>query len=315
MSFRYLNPGLVSLLDSNSTATQSTDPTYSKTGSSLQLEANKSFTINLPAITSCSDIWIRFDGYFSNRLDIFFHIPYAEYEYDYVTVVIEQDKKVSGRVNWAPNGYGRFTGFASDNNVVERNAVNRFLFHIKYGSYETFYCDFSLNGSDAQRATFSGEGGIYFAPAYNFTTFNNPSSQGIFISNIIISDEPLLIDEQVITLPVSTTDTDMTESGGLYTATDAGQTILQTPDVADLIATYYGAPRVTGVMVSANPAYRTGEDLKTLTSIDKTGGTITDHNSFILGLNTHGAVKDGRSLSNTNLSDLADMQFGWKVGV
>ena len=137
----------------------------------------------------------------------------------------------------------------------------------------------------------------------------------ILISNLILSDEEISPREQVITLPVKETQTNMTDCGdGSYEATAANQEILQTVDVTSLITQYGADSRVTGISLIGNPAYRTAEGLYALTAIEKSGGTVTEYGRHIVEQNPTSIVMDGRKTS-LRISELSERQFGWRAGI
>ena len=136
----------------------------------------------------------------------------------------------------------------------------------------------------------------------------------ILISNLILSDEDISPREQVVTLPVKATQTNMTDCGDeSYEATAAGQEILQTVDTASLITQYGADSRVTGISLLGNPAYRTAEGLCALTAIEKSGGTVTEYRRHVVEQNPTSIVMDGRKTS-LRVSELSDRQFGWRAG-
>ena len=137
----------------------------------------------------------------------------------------------------------------------------------------------------------------------------------ILISNLILSDEEISPREQVITLPVKETQTNMTDYGdGSYEATAAGQEFLQSVDVTSLITQYGADSRVTGISLLGNPAYRTAEGLCALTALEKSGGTVTEYGRHIVEQNLTSTVMDTRTVSMT-IAELTGRQFGWRAGV
>ena len=136
----------------------------------------------------------------------------------------------------------------------------------------------------------------------------------ILISNLILSDEEISPREQVITLPVKETQTNMTDYGdGSYEATAANQELLQTVDVAALSTQYGGDSRVTGISLLGNPAYRTAEGLCALTALEKSGGNVTEYGRHVVEQNPNSTVMDTRAVSMT-IAELTGRQFGWRAG-
>ncbi len=135
------------------------------------------------------------------------------------------------------------------------------------------------------------------------------------ISNLILSDLEIDKKEQVAILPISATETTMTQgTDGEYIAGAAGQTILQTVNVASLINDYGADTDIKGIAVIGNPAYRTAEGLSELTALQHDGTTLTEYGTKTAPSSTTGMVIDGHALS-MKLPALANYKFGWKAGV
>jgi len=116
-------------------------------------------------------------------------------------------------------------------------------------------------------------------------------------------------------LPIGTTETTMTADGsGGYTASAAGQQILQSIDTASLIADYGADSQIKGIAVIGNPAYRTAEGLAYLTALEKNGETLTEYGTKETNKSRTAGVIDSRAVSVT-LADLGNHKFGWKAGV
>ena len=134
------------------------------------------------------------------------------------------------------------------------------------------------------------------------------------ISNIILSDSPIDMKERITAVPLTNPVTDMIDrEDGSYLADTAGQQILQTVDVANLISAYGGASKVTGIAVAGNPAYRTAEGLSSLIGISKTGDTQTEHGTRALKESTTAGTIDCHEVDMT-ISEMTGMQLGWKAG-
>ena len=140
-------------------------------------------------------------------------------------------------------------------------------------------------------------------------------SSDALLSNLIFSDEAISPQEQIIMLPIQSTQTNMIDYGdGSYEATAANQELLQMVDVAALSTQYGADSRVTGISLIGNPAYRTAEGLCTLTAIEKSGGNSTEYGRYIIEQNPTSIVMDGRKTS-LRISELTGRQFGWRAGV
>ena len=130
-----------------------------------------------------------------------------------------------------------------------------------------------------------------------------------YTSNIIISDSPISPAEKVIALPVAQTAATMTDNGnGTYTATEAGQTVLQTVDTAALEAAIGADSRITGICAIANPAYYDGSGLTSLVAMEGS----TEKGTISLGTDTLGGGSVSWAKDSIAISSLAGVGIGWK---
>ena len=199
------------------------------------------------------------------------------------------------------------------NSRLKSNSLNKILFHLNISEATA---ELNVNGEEATAQNLSYMTNGYYGANSDFIIRTPYSSScTYYVSNIIISEDEILPKEAVIALPISATATDMTaRQDGIYIADAVNQSLLQTPDVAALIESYGAGSTVTGVAVVGNPAYRTGTGITTLTSLSKTDTVITEHNSLALSDDTIATIKDGWTISNATIADLANMQFGWRAG-
>ena len=314
MSFRYVNPGYVYLLDSNVTATQITGNTYSKTGVAFT-QTNSSAGVTIPQFKQGDDFWARFDVYIppaGTGVKVCI-LPPNSGSYGFRMEIGSSETSDCFFWHRYSTTDGRYfaKGKSSELGLI-RGAINSISLRFKF-----------VNGQDAViyviigNLVFSSEGKNFILPYYA----NEPKITKIFadstnvkFSNIIFSDSEINHKEQAIRLPISATATDMTAgAGGMYTATAAGQTLLQTPDITTLAQQFSGESKITGIQVVGNPAYKTSTGLETMIGLSKSGNVTTEHGSYTLGTDSTALVMDGWSLSGVTLDDLSNMQFGWEV--
>ena len=319
MSYRLINPGFAAMLNSYAEGTQYTDSIYSRTGYSFtQTGQSNTPGIEIPGYSvNDAEFWMKLDvyiGYKSNSYTFYCGTPdsigatsamngfsvsvYSSY------VQLALDYKKSG------SSYSSSVRQANDYwEIFKKNDINTFLLRVKYGAAGTGIISLNVN----RKAT-------YNIDTYEVSRCSNTKNSVILqdysgnakFSNIICSDAEISLKETMISLPVSTVTTTMTDNNdGTYTANEANQQILQTVDTAQLIADYGGDSQITGIAIAGNPAYRTGEGLTSLTAISdtETFGTKT------VSEETTGMVMDYHSLENKTLSDLTGKKFGWKSGV
>ena len=313
MSFRYVNPGYVYLLDSNVTATQITDSTYSRTGVAFT-QTNSSAGVTIPQFKQGYDFWAKFDVYIPSGENTGFYCQIPNHSSARLFISIDGNSIYESffYFAYASANYNTKT-FARGNDEklgLKRNTVNTFVLHVVYGDSDTAKAELFFNGAKYEKIN---EEIIYSASQpkivkiYAYTTGNK-------FSNIIFSDTEISPKEQVIALPISATATDMTAgAGGMYTATAAGQTLLQTPDITALAQQFSGESKITGIQVVGNPAYKASTGLETMVGLSKSGNVTTEHGNYTLGTDSTALVMDGWGLSGVTLDDLSNMQFGWKV--
>lgn len=319
MSYRLINPGFAAMLNSYAEGTQYTDSIYSRTGYSFtQTGQSNTPGIEIPSYSvNDAEFWMKLDvyiGYKSNSYTFYCGTPdsigatsamngfsvsvYSSY------VQLALDYKKSG------SNYSSSVRQANDYwEIFKKNDINTFLLRVKYGAAGTGIISLNVN-----RKT------TYTIDTYEVSRCSNTKNSVILqdysgnakFSNIICSDAEISLKETMISLPVSTVTTTMTDNNdGTYTANEANQQILQTVDTAQLIADYGGDSQITGIAIAGNPAYRTGEGLTSLTAVSdtETFGTKT------VSEETTGMVMDYHSLENKTLADLTGKKFGWKSGV
>ena len=196
--------------------------------------------------------------------------------------------------------------------TIRVNAVNTLWFHVKPGQNNDGIFRALLNEREVCNKQDCSFWYAYSSSEKTITVCSR--TEDILISNLILSDEEISPREQVIILPIESTQTNMTDCvDGSYEATAANQEILQTVDVAALSTQYGEDSRVMGISLLGNPAYRTAEGLCALTAIEKSGGTVTEYGRHVVEQNPNSTVMDTRTVSMT-IAELADRQFGWRAG-
>ena len=313
--YTLLNPGLVPLLTDGTSATQYTGANGTTTGVAIGV-GNTPITIGVPTKLSTSNVaQILLDiapkSSASQVLNVYF--PYAASSFFF-------------KVTLTSGGSLTVDAYNGSNRLDTTNAINLATYGVNLTKPIRLLLQTDFAESNNGKTFVSVAVGSYVynkelstSVIFNGTNcsfkFASDSTDEIKISNIIIRDEQIgQIAEKIISLPARATVTDMAESNGIYTAAAVGEIILKTPNVADLVQTHDGASVVTAVLVVGNPAYKTSNGLNKLISIDKTGGVVTEHNSFKLTTNSAKAIADNWRPENATLNGLANMQFGWKAG-
>ncbi len=205
--------------------------------------------------------------------------------------------------------------FNEEDTNLNTGGANDILLHVRAGNSASGLISVTVNGEEIYSVT-------RYVSIAKTETYANDSNTLVFFSrnarvlfsNIIASDSPVGCKDKVGVLPFLDTDTDMTANDdGSYTATAAGQHFLRTIDAETLINTYGGASQVSGLYLSGNPAYTTGEEI-TRAIVCGGKGTLSDLASVTLSTDNTAKALIGSSVSMT-LEDLRGYKFGWKAGV
>ena len=315
--YTVLNPGLASLLTDNTAASQITDMPDIATGVAIGV-SDTQITMGVPekySPSTVAQILLDIAPPFPSPQTLYIYFPYAPTTFYFKVAMMSNGSLVvdtyNGSTQLDTTGLINLTTYG-----VDLTAPLRLMLQAQFARTNSGKTFVTLNvGSYTRKQQLPTN--VIFDSSNCSYRFVGATSSMIYISNIIARDEAIgKLTERIVPLPVSTTDTDMTESNGLYTAGAVGESILQTPDVDDLVQTYGASSVVTGILVVGNPAYlsSTGDGLTNLTCIDKTNNVVTEHKTFELDTNSTKAIADNWRPANTRLNNLAGMQLGWKAG-
>ena len=312
---RYMNPGFkdwFSVINDSSSLTETTDSTKTKTGIAFfNTKPYSNFLLfDFPAN---NEIWIKFD-FFAETYFFYFGEPYNSNYYSLWngfslnlnttdTTVMKYIKGVSSQVGRLENSITR----------LKINGINSILLHLKWADSTNGFMDLQINDYFFDRIEDTNLTPLRDKAAISFQSSSNRNS----VSNLIISDETVSIKEQLVPLQISGVDTDMTfdSETGIYTASEVNQSLLASVNVADLISDFGGSSKATGVAVVGNPAYRTAEGLATFTALTKKNNIVTEHSAANIPTDSNSVVANSFKIdSDTTITDLQNMQIGFKVG-
>ena len=306
MSFKYINPGYAELL-----------ATYNSDSPIITVESNIYNPVNGVCVNqSGSYSNVLLDEVIGSDLYCKFNFYYTSSMKDLGVGSFVDNKENNFSASWFYGLYSYNDGYlyfylnnsSKINIALTKDLLHKVWFHIH-----------NVAGSAYIEAYIDGQYFSY-ANSYANNAFNTKIPaivvrlcSSIFLSNLIFSNEYINPKEEVIILPTSATETDMTDNqDGTYTASEAGQTILQTVNATDLITQYGRNSRITIIAPAAIPAYNTTGALKLL-GIDKISGTITEHDTIAVGTNDSVGVYDLWNTNNLTLGDLNGKQIGWKA--
>lgn len=164
-------------------------------------------------------------------------------------------------------------------------------------------------------ATFSSHvNNPWYIPARCY--INLPSSDH-YVSNVIYGRGGILSPQlQVVKLPISKALLDgmkLSEDKSHYIATSVDQSCLLTIDTAELAKTYDTNLPVSHIVVGGYPCYAQN-GAANITGISKENGEVTTHGSCSVSNDSLGAASTFWALEDKKISDLANIQVGWKAG-
>ena len=312
---RYMNPGFkdwFSVIGDSSSLTETTDTSKTKTG--IAFYNTKAFSnyiqFDYPAN---KEIWVKFDFYAGSSF-LYFGEPYnSSYRtlwnglYFYFNGATTDLSKYVGGNNYSVKSFNNLE------KGLKINAVNSALLHFKWADSTNGFMDLQINNYVFDRIEDVNLTPLHDRAKISFETSSNKNS----ISNVIISDEEISIKEQIVELPITSIQSDMTFDSDteIYTAIAANQSLLASVNVADLIGDFGSTSKVTGVTMVGNPAYRTAEGLSSLTSISKKNNTVTEYGAVNIPTDSNTVVTHSFNVAtDTTIADLQSMQLGWKVG-
>lgn len=307
MSFKYINPGYAEFLDVAG-GTTIADTVRSRTGVMFYQPTEKK---GLVLAETPTELYGKFDVYISkDRNDFSIKVAMLEtngYALDGMGFA-KRDNVMYFMRYYGGSSSGGKDAYLSGPEVLnlKLDAINTIFFHIKTGV--DGYVQIYANGQSVEKYDYD----IKFGKSKTLVVYADCAYGAI--SNLILSDTEIDPKEQVVLLPIATTETTMTAGeDGEYIADTDGQTILQSIDTESLIRDYGADSLIKGIAVIGNPVCRTAEGLSDLTAIQSDGAAITEYGTRTAPQGTPGVVADGHALS-LKISDMTGYKFGWKAG-
>lgn len=317
MSFKYINPGYSSLLYNRNSnyLSQYANSQLSRTGICFK-STKDSYENCVRCSTSPSEYWIKTDIYIDSSSDILLYLGESWSEKVYNGVRLEINSSglyLSVHLSSSSSTTILYIDSKSEiqsSSGIKRGGINSIWVHVKTGVSGVGFVELCINNKK-------------FEPVQSSRTISNRASplqvklystSGYF-SSIIISDEEISPNERVVLLPVSNTVTDMESlSGGIYRASVASETLLQSVDVSSLIQNYGSDTNVTGIALIGNPAYQVDDVVGSLTALTEKNNLVTEHDKISLLTDTDSAIVSSFAVdSSTTIADLSNVQFGWRA--
>ena len=312
MAFRYIDPGYGALTGDtsvetfeNTTYNPANGVSFRKLGTSSQ---NEMKIITPQAFTT--DIYGKFNLYFDSTGN-FSSFSIGGFPTNTSATFFETSG--IGVNSWNNYFYLYDSGQRIGTGIpIKKKSLNSIWFHLhkddeqKITSGELIVNDTDVTiNSDMRYRSFSSEPFFYISfPKYN--------GQYIYLSEIIISDQYISQKENIIDLPIISSETNMAVgTSGVYIANVANQMLLQSISVSSLVESEENLA-ITGISI-INHAYKIGAGLANLTALSKIGGSVVEHDTIALSGNSNDIILDSWGLSSIAINELQNMQFGWKV--
>ena len=317
MSFKYINPGYAGLL-------QNQNPSYkanvvnatgkSKTGKAFTCRQFNFFKI--PSTLANDEIWLKCDAYITKKRSLYFGEGYGTNSLQNGVNFSMGDSSFSLYI-WYSHYSSQLTSIYYTDDIaaetgLKLDAINSIWLHIKYGDAGTGFLELQINNKRFDKI----QDRKFSADDKTFGVIDTYASNTACFSNIIVSDEYVDPYEEIISLPITSTETDMTFNSDteIYTATATNQTLMSSVDLETVINDYGSDSKVTGIALIGNPAYEADGIVTNLTSLTKANETVTEHETITLSSTSTDAI--GSSITtDTTLANLAGIQYGWKAGV
>ena len=311
MSFKYINPGYAELLSSRTGETFRNSVYNPSANVSFSTDSGYYDYVTIPE--NIAEIYCVFSIYFAERKYYNkpnFGVKFGRSYYENCTgLVFYTDGSRATTLSLIAYYNNRSANSISISNYTD-SGLQKIWLHIKRKVNENDsngIVEFSIDG---------GKNVITSEFDTAITLYQNLffRASGNYFSNIIISDEYIDPKEQVISLSISLTESDMTfdSETGIYTATATNQSLLSAVNVDALAEEYGSDSQVTGVALVGNPAYKTAEGLSSLTAFSKDSSeNATNYETYALGSDSSGVIADSQILTGKTISDLQNLKFGW----
>lgn len=210
---------------------------------------------------------------------------------------------------------------SGDETHLKAGRVNTIWLHVET-TEQTGWITLVINGEYVFREQ---EGWGYTGPASSAFSFN--INESLPVSNLIISDEEIALNETIVEISNSAVETTMLENDGIYSSAGAGDYVLQSLDPSSLYNQFKSDTKVSAMLAVAIPAYTTGDGVKRLTCRIVDGENVTDYETtrYLPEMteeefaSLEGAMplmaKQIPIASDTTFAKIDGLKVGWVTGV
>lgn len=312
MSFRFINPGyskLIQIRDWASYLGDTVDTTKSRSGGAYSNTRDTGNLYQFSNLPENGEYWVKLDFYYASaNID---HIYIKEYANQRSGLDLILYSNGAAKVSYIA-GKSTYTLLDSADTPLtglKMGSINTIWIHVKWGEAGVGFMEFQINNKRFEKI----QDLAFPAETSNFRYLIYGGKIHFYFSSVIISDEEISPYERVVALPVASTTTDMSaREGGGYIASDTSQTLLQAVDTISLADEYGSDAKVTGIALVGNPAYEVDEVIGKLTSLIKSGGTLSEHETIQLSNASDSMIVSSFSTEMT-VAELSGLQFGWKA--
>ena len=289
MSFKYINAGNGKLI--SSVFSVKTDKTYNPYNSNQSFTGNGTMTLDAPTKKLYVKAGFALTGTLARGLKL-----------------VAQNQSSSKRT-----GISLYNPFCP---IINGNNGSNFNAEYSTQKYYEFLIEIVSDATNGvlkiifdSKLIFSYEGNVMDGDDITSLYFSLSYNDCIYLSNLIVSDEPIRIAEKIISLPIASTTATMADNGdGSYTATEVGQSVMQTIDTAALEQEIGKGNVITGIQLVGNPAYFEGDGLTTVQAMR--GDVVKAEKA--LEVDTDGTVTAGWAES-IGQDYIGNLQLGWKA--
>lgn len=214
---------------------------------------------------AASDLYVKFDAFFPESASS--------------TIYISYQSKPMLEINQSGSEFGlkglndSSVSLNGDETKLKAGRVNTIWFHVETSS-SVGRITVVINGQtvfdEESSASFTGK--FSSGAALRFTV---PSATPM--SNLIISDEEVALNETILEIPASAIETTMTEQNGTYVSAEAGAYVLQVLDPTGWYGLFGSDTKISGMVAVAAPAFTTSENIFRLDLRKVNGETVTDY--------------------------------------
>lgn len=246
MSFKYLDPGYGISWNSRVGVYKST--IYNPRNGVAFYASLFSCEIHpVDSSTELTEFWVKFDIFLPETGNATSSIYKDNNSNKILLTIIQNGSSISARL-FGEAAYELTEGFKA-------GSVNTIWLHFQATDY-WWYIALVVNGEDYGDDCSSSKYVGATSAVFNFRISSEHP-----VSNLIISDEKIDLNETIIEVKHSAVETTMVENDGAYSSAFSGNYVLQTLDTTNLYGLFGSDSKVTGLVAIAAPAYTTDENV------------------------------------------------------